>query len=302
VGDAEPGITGKPASELMMRDYVEAASGASSRTRNVTVTLVIVTILMSIGMLNSLYHSWAGARVLASADPYGEYVTDNIGPVPTSALQRQHMAEHIEARRKYDERYHEFYSAIVKSYVDTGFAIRVPFFGLAIDVNDLGFLGGFALLVILAMYDFCIAREGENLSVAFQYGLDRGELAAAYDLLAMHQLFTVPRRSPSHKRRFTSVVPKIICTLPFVVQMIVVGHDIYTNSVGVSLDNLHNTILLYGEVVWCAVMFPVTAWLVLQLVNIDRLWDDWSDVRFSSVSKPVPESFWTRRFFPRRPR
>ena len=64
------------------RDYLAAAASAAARTRNVSITLVALSVVMFVGMLNSLAHSWAGARILISRDADSRYVQSNIGPAP----------------------------------------------------------------------------------------------------------------------------------------------------------------------------------------------------------------------------
>ena len=266
------------------RDYLTAASAAASRTRKVTVTLVALSVVMFIGMLNSLAHSWAGARLLASRDSHGSYVINNIGPPPDVKLAKRDPDTYKRALDAHEERYRQFYAALMRSYVETGFAVRVPFFGVAIDVNDIGFIGGLAFIIVLAMFDFSLRREHANVESAFDYARRADEVRSLYDVLAMHQLFTVPRRHAAAERGIVPWLPKLICLLPLIVQAAVVGHDVITNAVGVELDPPHNTILLVLEIAWLVPMVFLTTRVVVQMVQIDRSWDKWADVRFGVVA------------------
>lgn len=266
------------------RDYLTAASGSASRTRSVTLTLVALSVVMFIGMLNSIEHSWAGARIMASQDSESAYVISHIGLPPIAAVSKRDSDEYKRARAAYEERYQQLYSSLMRSYVETGFAVRVPFFGVAIDVNDIGFIGGFAFVIVLIMFDLSLRRERENLDVAFAYASVTGQLRALYDLLAMHQLFTAPRRRADARRGLTALLPKVICLLPLIVQAAVVGHDIATNAVGESLDPPHNSVLLRWEIIWSLVMIPLTGWVVFHMVQIDRIWDSWASKRFKMLS------------------
>lgn len=267
------------------RDYLTAASGSASRTRSVTITLVALSVVMFIGMLNSIEHSWAGARILASQDSESEYVISHVGLPPIAAISKRNSDEYKRARTAYDERYQQLYSSLMRSYVETGFAVRVPFFGVAIDVNDIGFIGGFAFVIVLVMFDLSLRRERENLNVAFEYASRTRQLRALYDLLAMHQLFTAPQRRADARRGLTALLPKLICLLPFIVQAAVVGHDIATNAVGDSLDPPHNSVLLLWEIIWLVAMVPLTGWVVIHMVQIDRIWDRWANMRFRVASQ-----------------
>src|SRR5438874_5107 len=104
---------------LDLRDYLTAASDAATRTRKLIFVLAIVSIIMFAGMLNSLYHSWAAVRILASRNPDSEYVIDNIGPPPAAVRWKDDRTRqgYSDARRVYEEHYHDFYSALMRSYV-----------------------------------------------------------------------------------------------------------------------------------------------------------------------------------------
>jgi hypothetical protein len=267
---------------LKLPDYLSAARTASDRARNVTIVLTVASVVMLVGMLNSLYHSWAARRLLECANPDSSYVTDNIGPAPNPALARyqQHPKLYLEERARFEERYRDLNAELTKSYVETAFGVRVPLFGIFLDINDLGALGGFGLLIILFMFDYSVRQETENLKVGFERALADKELESFYDLLAMYQLLTVPLRKHKQSRAASAALPKAICVLPILVQLSVVGHDVYTNPTGEALDALHNTILLVCEMTWLFLMVPLTYWTTRRLCEVDRIWDQWALVRF----------------------
>jgi hypothetical protein len=164
--------------------------------------------------------------------------------------------------------------------VDSGFGVRVPLFGVTIDTNDLGAFGGFALLVVLFMFDYSTRREHQNLKVAFACAMAEGALPRFYDLLAMHQLLTVPLREAGRKRELSAALPKLICLLPLIVQAAEVGTDLQSNPIGNALDPLHNIILVCVETFCLLVMMPLSYWTLRRLYDVDRTWDAWAKVRF----------------------
>ncbi|HUP61981.1 MAG TPA: hypothetical protein VNA69_16360 [Thermoanaerobaculia bacterium] len=258
--------------------------------------LVVASVVMFVGMLNSLHHSWAGERLLAASNPDSEYVTANIGRPPIAALKERSSSEYLEARDRHLARYHEFYSALMKTYVETGFGVRAPFFGVFVDVNDLGAIGGLAFLIMLVMLAFSLRREIENLKVAFYRAFEEHSLTELYDILAMHQFFTVARRQSGDNRAIAALFPKVVCLMPLVVQIVVVAHDWVTNATGETLDVAHNSILLLWELIWTVVMIPVTAWIVVQVSRIDTIWDDWADIRFGFTATHVTRGSRWRAF------
>jgi hypothetical protein len=68
---------------------------------------------------------------------------ETIGRPPIVPLKYRDTPANTHLRDGYEHRYHELYSALAKSYVETSFAIRVPFFGFVVDANDFGIIGGF---------------------------------------------------------------------------------------------------------------------------------------------------------------
>jgi len=284
VSESAPSPRGQtPDRGFTLRDYLEAARLASNRARTVTIILLVVSVIMLIGVLNSLYHCWAQRRILACSSPQSEYVAGNIGPPPVL-----HCGESDESfsheRVLYEQRYHELYAGLMKQYVENGFGVQVPLFGVTIDANDFGAFGGFALLIVLFMFDYCARQESQNLTVSFNRAMEGRELMEFYDLLAMHQLLTVPLRAEGERRERSAVFPKVICLLPFIVQAVVVSHDFYTNPTGNALDPTHNAILNVIAVIWLLLMIPASIWTIRRLYGIDRTWDTWAKIRFRSVT------------------
>src|SRR5260221_6439514 len=275
-------------SGLELRDYLDAARLASDRARTVTFVLVVASVIMLIGMMNALDHAWMQRRLLNSRSAFDQptrrkaadwYVRDFIGPGPVR--QPNDTRESFEyARKAYDERFRILYSEFTRSFVESGFGVKVPLFGVTIDTNDMGAFGGFALLVIIFMFDYSVRREHDNLSVAFNRAMDEEALPEFYDVLAMHQLLTVPRRTPTGRRGISALLPKFICLLPLIVQGVVLATDINSDATGDGLDPLHNTILFWLEAFWFLLILVLSTWTLRRLFAVDRTWDHWAKERF----------------------
>lgn len=253
-----------------LHDFGEAARDSSRRTRTLLVVLVVACVLSLVGFLNSLETGWMLQRVRAASDPAAAYIAQKLefapdmNPAARDALQ----------------------GAIIRAYIDNAMTVRVPFFGVAFDVNDLGLMGGIGFLTILMLLRFSLRTEIASLRIAFKAAVretagDRARLEAFYDLVAMQQVLTFPqmrdeRSGWSIKRpRLLRAVPKLICFLPVVVYTMVAANDYQSQHVANVINPLHTRILLaYTGVLWVLIL-ALASWCFARLMKIDRIWDEY---------------------------
>lgn len=261
-------------SPLGLRDYLEAAVSASSRGRTIIIVLVVTTVIVGIGTLDTLALGWAADRLEASKTIDSKYVAEKLGtPPPTTSADYASYVQH----------YHQLYDALVKSYVDSALSVRAPLFGVTIDINDLGVVGGFALLIELVMFNIAVRHESENLKIGFARAKIDGAVPEFYDLLAMAQVLTIPARYHNHRTRHIRAAVKVICFLPLVAMETFVAHDIYTDSTGVLLDSLHDNILLITEVAFVLLILDLTLRARRLMSATDAIWDEWANIRFAET-------------------
>lgn len=262
-----------------LHDFAEAARESSRRTRTLLVVLVVACVLALVGFLNSLETGWMLQRVRAASHPGGDYIGQKLdfppelNPAARDALQ----------------------GAIVRAYIDNAMTVRVPFFGVAFDVNDLGLLGGLGFVTILMLLRFSLRTEIASLRMAFkaavrEAGDDPARLEAFYDLLAMQQVLTLPRmRDPRtgwtvRRPPVLRALPKLICFLPVIVYTMVAVADYRSQHVANVISPLHTRVLLaYTSVLWIVILLLVT-WCFARLLRIDRIWDEY----FAFVSGESP--------------
>src|SRR5262245_5739542 len=88
---------------LDIQDYLDATSDAATRTRTVTLVILITCVLVFAGLLNSLESHWMQQRVdkfRNGADPYViNYIGKQPSPLPADKDERERVL------RLYDERY-----------------------------------------------------------------------------------------------------------------------------------------------------------------------------------------------------
>lgn len=254
---------------LDLQDYLDSTSHSSNRTRAVAIVLLVASVLALVGFLNSFKYGWMLQRMHTISEPNSGYIIEKLG------------SSHDE------EQYRQFYSAVTKAYVDNALTIRVPFFGFAFDVNDLGLLGGIGFITILFLLSFNLRSENINLRLAFKAAAKLNQLPTFYDLLAMRQVFTLPYVEDKEKGWRTKVsgslrfIPKAICFLPVLVYTFILIHDCWiTRETGELINDPHTAILLIYTISFWIAILALAIWCFTRWKRIDELWEEyWQDVK-----------------------
>lgn len=244
-------------SPLDLQDYLDAANDASKRARLATVALVVGSVLVLAGLLNSLDSNWMLQRMRVMADAKSQYVQQKLG-----------LPDNDPRLEKFRD---SFFNAALRAYIDN-YSIKVPFFGVTFDTNDLGLIGGLGLIIILGFLLFSLERERDNLKWSFEAARPGGkpELKRLYDLLAMRQVLTSP--PPRTRGIVLEFVPKLIVVLPVAVQCAVVVHDLATYRVGRMISDTHMLTVLLAEMALLASMLFVTYSCIGAIRGIDLEW------------------------------
>jgi hypothetical protein len=235
------------------------------------ILLVVACVLALVGFVNSLRSGWMLERLQKVSDPNNAYVVEKLGKPDLKDT---------------DARYNNFHAAISRGYVENALTVRVPFFGVAFDINDLGLLGGFGFIVVLTLLRFSIRTEIVSLRLAFKAATkaaedDRKQLETFYDLLAMRQVLTLPHMEDrdiewvANRSLILRAIPKLICFLPIVVYSLVAGHDYVTRDIGNAINPLHTKILLTYTGLFWAVILALSIWCFLKLRKIDSVWEEY---------------------------
>lgn len=273
---------------LDIRDYLEASSDASERTRIIVIVMIIACVVVFAGLLNSVQSQWMHRRMLNLGDINGDYTRSKLGPYPDRG-RFNNNDDFVDAKRRYETRYAELCEAVERAYVDTSFTIRVPFLGFSFDVNDLGLMGGVGFLVILSCYRFFLTRELNNLRMSFEEAraLGMDHLEEFYKLLAMRQVFTVPVTKHINRTWFLAIAPKVLSWIPLLIYLGVVINDVKTswiigslvgNSARVSIIRSALRMgfrwnLLYGSELFAIIFMAILSTHVsVRQVRMDRLW------------------------------
>jgi hypothetical protein len=287
VGSAPPGEPPRRTTrrELDIQDYLEATADAAARSRNVTITMVVACALVFVAVVNSLQNSWMLQRIQASNSSQSSYVTSKIALPPNANLKARPLGA---LDPDYPERYKIFYGALWKSYVDNSYYIRVPFFGFALDANDIGVFAGIAFCIIALMMRFALAREIENLRASFRRVTNMHDLYEFYTLLSMRQVFTVPETELVKRSAFSWLAPKAVWLAPVCIEALVALHDYQTNVVGQEIDDIHTLVILWSNALLVGLVLLFCFSVIRRMFVMDRLWDNcWAALQNAHVADTV---------------
>lgn len=265
-----------PHAPLGIRDYLEASSDASTRTRMIIIVLTVASVLAFMGLLNSIQSQWMHRRMLLLGDIHASYTASKLGPYPTEAAYKT-SDEYKHAIEQYERRYYELCAAVERAYVEGSFVIRVPFLGFTFDVNDLGLIAGLGFLVILGCYRFFLSREVDNLRLSFEEAqkIGKRETREFYTLLAMRQVFTVPETGYIKKSGFLIHTPKLLAWLPFMVYIAISAHDTLTAGIGLALQETRFQVLTFCEVATSISLLWFSTSITTRLRRMDNEWHEW---------------------------
>jgi hypothetical protein len=238
----------------------------------------MASVLALSGFLNSFKHSWASLRLKQIIDPNSDYTMKYLRMDSTNAQGEKKAVSNIKntnSTKEYiDDKYKSLYDAFIHSYVENTFTIRVPFFGINFDVNDLGLLGGLAFCVILFLFRYSLARELENLTLSFAAIQNENELQIFYHLLAMRQVLTIPPRPDNENVKRLNFMPKILLFFPLFVHMVVTLYDSHTMYIGFQISPVHSIFNFVFNLLFWVLILMLTLECMKVWKKIDQMWAD----------------------------
>jgi hypothetical protein len=176
------------ADKLSIKDYLETATDAAKRVRFTMIVLVVVTVLVLAGFLNSWYaHSWAFNRIEAmemQESPYNQLFLEQCKKDVNSCLQDKELR----------------HTNLAKSLIENNYNVKVPFFGVSFDINDLGLLGGLSLMIVLSMLRLSLKNYIVALRIGFKAAFKFDQEEDFYDILGTRQLFVFPDLEDKNQR------------------------------------------------------------------------------------------------------
>jgi hypothetical protein len=271
-----------------LNQYLEAATRASGLARKVLFAMLTASVLLVAATLNSMQADWGRQRLNELQHPHDLYVDHLVGAINSADDQKLEATAQIPPSPKIgnktdenvhrEKRYDALYNAYVHSYVDNTFFVHVPLFGFAFDINNLGLLGGVALVILLMLFRYSLLRELSNVQVSFRrahaHGTTGGDARAFYELLAMQQVLTVPDDVFSKNNSRLRKLPALLFFAPLAAFSTVFVHDLLTYWIGGLLGARSHALSVFAiEAVWFVVILYATVDVFLLHRKIDQAWD-----------------------------
>ncbi len=281
-----------------LQQYTDAVKDSTNRTRQILLMMIIASILIFAAFWNSREGGWSNSRLgkaKASFDILERQQAQDIA----SLLQSKGLTVPAEilarAEVKFPPAEGEIYQDAqdlvnrspgksLKQAADNLFwtqkirteqvgQIQVPVLGISFDVNDLGLLGGFTLIVLLVWVNYSVWHHSNNLRLTFNFARElSGEkpgnaklLYHTYQNLAMRQVLTIPPRAASTKSSETDRLKvwirkasKLLYGLPLLVQTTVLAHDWATQGIGGLINRGATRRVLITETVFWVLIATLT--------------------------------------------
>jgi len=298
-----------------MEDFLRASSDASARTRNVLVLLIIASVVTAVGIRNSMQSSWMMHRLEQTDDarlyapncaapqvvdlvhdkrptnpddlPYwGRYIGCAPTPSPCKGNCTASHRSYDYARQLYADRYESITEGASIAALETRFFVHAPVLGVVVDVNDLGYVSGVVLTLLLIWFFFSLETEEQNFELFFHEAESAGDLDRFYKLLAVRQVIASPERPYESFHTFKPkrlwgcfpiepqgrmMASKLLIFLPLAVYIWLSVHDFCTLDVAKSLG-ASAVILTAFEALFSIWMIYLTFQVLGVLSQIDSLW------------------------------
>lgn len=128
-------------------------------------------------------------------------------------------------------------------------SLRIPFFGISFDINDLSLISGITFTIILIWLRLSLWTELNATQQVFERVdvKDLKEVKDYYEYLGTRQVFTIPltfdEQLEKYGERQWRLMLIFLIVLPVVLQGLLLANDLYTTNIGISIST-PNTIMV----------------------------------------------------------
>lgn len=262
--------------DIGVMEFVEACERASARTRWVILVMIVASVVGFTASWKAGTSGWIEGRLTLARDALMYFrVPENEKNILMSENPEKYskVEKWIEARFINTEsqiQAHVLY--MEKVYTENVRLIRLPFFAITLDTNDLGVICGITFIIMMLVFRLNVGRELENYDEIFNHIATDTNREVLYKLLRMNQVLSTPPDSKGKQSLFWLIIPKLLYILPLLVQFFIIYNDLTTLPQGM-LISASSTILVMIISVSCFVLLLVlTVQCVYRAIQLDQIW------------------------------
>jgi hypothetical protein len=161
---------------------------------------------------------------------------------------------------------------------DNVLSLRIPFFGITFDINDLSLVSGITFTIILIWLRLSLWTELNSTQQVFERVdvKDLKEVKDYYEYLGTRQVFTIPLSFDEQLKKYGErqwrLMLNLLIGLPVVLQGVLLANDLYTTDIGISISTSNTIMVLISGFFFLATTF-VLMFSCLSIVSaINRHW------------------------------
>jgi hypothetical protein len=267
--------------------YVEATISASARARVVMIVMITAAVLVFTVVWNQggtserLGSGWLDSRIELRQTVLKYFDPETELPCEEDKYKVYERAEaYIKKRGLRSENWED--KEIIKDERDALKKVRaeeinlvhVPFFGVSFDANDMGIFAGLSFTVILLWLWLSLGRELRNLRLAFKEAQVKGERQQrlCYELLAMHQILTLPPIEGQEFRRIKVAIASSLHLIPVAVYLFEHLSDVQSRDIGMMVNPARAQFGLEAGAVFLGLISMLTVLCLSYYMRIDKEW------------------------------
>lgn len=253
--------------------------------RQLLVVLATCCVLISIGVWNSFEFSWMTKRLSVHQkmiEWHGFIIDDGFNPDTCKLITNKDEFEYC--KRHYFEKGYskesllQVHNNLNRLYNEHYLTMKVPFFGVSFDINDLSIFGGIAFCMISYLLLYYANLRKNHLRIAIktveQIKDDDDLKRDCFNLICMFQTFTKSAKKNNNSIKIVTAISRNIYWIPVVILLGVLVYDGYTYRNGTEMLNspIRTSLSLTIGVVFELLLIIIVLGVRRSINKYNRLW------------------------------
>ena len=161
---------------------------------------------------------------------------------------------------------------------DNVLSLRIPFFGISFDINDLSLVSGITFTIILIWLRLSLWTELNSTQQVFERVdvKDLKEVKDYYEYLGTRQVFTIPlsfdEQIKKYGERQWRLMIILLIALPVALQGLLLANDLYTTDIGLGISSKNTIIVLISGFFFLATTFVLMFSCLSIVLAINHHW------------------------------